>query len=305
MLIKFHIVRYLDTIVNTLLHMRQQMNQNLPFLVYNILKEFDPDRKGFMPRSRFYKAAYLIHKRLKKRRIETGLPWCWYIWGPEVQMDLVPGEDVLYRYEHEEGGEDDITIMFYIPTRQPPQTSEKDAAAILYEIRGLAKQNPPLKTLLQEIYSDPPKKVLRVFKDFEEMLVGDITKDLINGYLDQIGKSFSEDEFGEILDDYLRLDSLMRFLAERGLVILKEHLQLVRDFRVILATKASALFNENVPSDWIEGRFALAEKRLAEFRPALERTESELYARLHIPDVEVRKYTAKLMETSLELSKEV
>jgi hypothetical protein len=279
------------------------MNQNLPFLVYHILKEFDPDRKGFMPKSRFYKAAYLIHNKLKKRRIETGLPWCWYIWGPEVQMDMVPGEGEIYRYE---GGPDEYsTKIHHLPVRQPPQTSQTDGAAILHEIRALNREKPSIETLVKEVYSDPPKKVLRVFKDFEELLDGEITKDIINGYLDQIGKSFSEDEFGEILDDYLRLDSLMRFLAERDINILKENLQFVRDFRIILATKASAIFNENVPKDWIEGRLALAEERLAKFKLLLERAESELHTKLYVPDVEVRKYTAKLMEASLELSKEV
>jgi hypothetical protein len=282
------------------------MNQNLPFMVYNILKEFDPDQKGFMPLSRFYKSAYLVHKRLKKRKIESGLPWSWYIYGPEVEMSMVPGEGVLYRYEG--AGQGYGTKVFHIPQRQPLRTEPKAEAAILYEVKALAKEKPSLESLLKEVYDNPPKKVLRVFKDFDDILeaLGEkATKGVIDGYLDQIGKLYSDEEFGEMLDDYLRLDSLVRFLAERDMNALRDHKQLVHDFRVILATKASALFNENVPDDWKTGRIALAERRLAEFEPVLEREEAELYANLHIPSMEMRKYTARLMETSLALTKEV
>ena len=46
-------------------------------------------------------------------------------------------------------------------------------------------------------------------------------------------------------------------------------------------------------------------KGMCQFEPVLEREEAELYANLHIPSMEMRKYTARLMETSLALTKEV
>jgi hypothetical protein len=255
------------------------MHQNLPFTIWNILKEFDPEKKGYLPRTRFYKISYIIHTRLKRRNIQTGLPWCWYIYGPEVQIDYIPPE--IYVSEDRPDG----TRLYYgiEPKNRPPE--KKDQPAIMHEIKALQRKHPRTDELIRDIYTNPPKKVLSLLKEYDDLMEslkhgqsvieGDHAPLLIS-QLDRIERSYSEKDFGEMYSEFLRLDDLIRLSMKDRPGKIGELGPVIHSFREIVATKASALFNENVPDEFIESRMALMKRRLDAYKPALDKLESAL-----------------------------
>jgi hypothetical protein len=255
------------------------MHQNLPFTVWNILREFDPEKKGYLSKARFYKISYLIHTRLKKRRIQTGLPWCWYIYGPEIPLDYLP-PGILLSEDRPDG-----TRFFAGPEPRGNLPEPKDKAAILHEIQALHRKNPRTEDLIREIYTDPPKKVLSLLKEYDDLveslkhgqsvIEGDHASLLIS-QLDRIEKSYSERDFGEMYAEFLRLDDLIRLSMKNCPGKIGELGPVIHSFREIVATKASALFNENVPDEFIESRMALMRQRLDAYKPALDKMESTL-----------------------------
>ena len=281
------------------------MHQNLPFTVWNLLRAFDPDKKGYVSKTRFYKLSYLVHTKLKKRKIQTGLPWCWYIYGPEVQIKYIPPS--IYTSEEKPDG----TRLFFgaEPKDCPPEP--KDRAAILYEISALQKRHPRTDELVKEIYADPPKNVLSLLKDYDD-LVNSIGKGqtmvdgghvpIIISQLDRIEKSYSEDAFGEMYPEFLRLDDMIRLSMHNRPGRIGEIGQTIHLFREIVATKASALFNENLPREFADERMDLLRTRLDAFKPLLNELESDLLKDIPLTEGD-RKHTGELAKVALTIAK--
>jgi len=149
----------------------------------------------------------------------------------------------------------------------------------------LQRKHPRTDELIKEIYSNPPKKVLSLLKEYDDLMEslkhgqsvieGDHAPILIN-QLDRIEKSYSEQDFGEMYSEFLRLDDLIRLSMKNRPGKIGELGPIIHSFREIVATKASALFNENVPEEFIESRMALMRQRLDAYKPALDQLETAL-----------------------------
>lgn len=276
------------------------MNDRLPYFIYSLLKQFDPDKKGYMTKTRFYKTAYIIHKNLQKRKTDVGLPWCWYIYGPEVQLRYVP--EYVYRLE---GSEDDSTKLFF---GEQPKVVIKEKAAIDYEIQSLYKEFPKTEDLIKSVYEKAPKKMLLLFFEFEELMrdleheQGPMSVEKAKWVIqkiDEIRKNYSKEEFAELYPEFLDFDDMLRQVLDMKPDALKQLRPLMTKFRELVATKASILFNENLPEDWKAERKALFERRLSEFRPILM-TESNKYQKQWN---ERDPSSRKLMSVAFEVAK--
>ncbi|MBM4250124.1 MAG: hypothetical protein FJ149_12020 [Euryarchaeota archaeon] len=282
------------------------MHRNLPFTVWNLLREFDPDRKGYLSATRFYKASYLLHRKLKQRRIQTGLPWCWYIYGPEVRMDLIPAE-IYIREERPDG------TRYYFgaePGSQEPEPGTR--APILYEIRALHKKRLGTGDMVREIYKNPPKKMLSLLKEYEDLvdsleqgqtLIGGDLSALMLARLDRIERSYSEEDFGEMYAEFLRLDDLLRLLLRDRPERIRQLGGTIHSFRELVATKASALFNENLPEGFAGERMELMRRRLEAFRPGLDALEKNLLKDIPRKDGD-RRHTAGLARAASIVTRE-
>lgn len=287
------------------------MSELLDFTVYNLLKEFDPKNEGFLPRSRFYKAIYLLHSRLKKRKIDISLPWCWYKFGPEIQEQYISKD--VFRISATGPDADERYRLYYGKEPRAKGIQDKDKQAILNEIRKLNKEHWSTDKLIDEVYKKAPYKMLKTFKDLEDYLKKELRPrngltpkgiETIMAYLDDIHQNYRKEEFLEIFDEYLRIDDLVRITLEHLHERLDDLIPLLIRFREMIATKASILFNENLPDDWVNERETLLNERISAFRPDLDLFEKETFKEYSKCVPGDNRYSKMLLEVSYDMSKE-
>jgi len=287
------------------------MSELLDFTVYHLLHEFDPENKGFMPRARFYKALYLLDDRLKKRKIDIALPWCWYKFGPQVQERFITSS--VFRLS---ASSPDLNEKYKVYFGKEPRTKglpEKETAAIMNEIRKMNKEHLSTDKMVELVYAKAPRKMLRTFKELEDHFKNEIlgSKEIsqenltkIVNFLDDIQRNYRKDEFAEMFEEYLRFDEALRMTLDNFPSRLKDINELLMKFRELIATKASLLFNENLPEDWIKERQAGLEERLSQFRTELDAYERTVLREMAKDQHEPNKHSRMLLEIGYDLTKE-
>ena len=274
----------------------------LSYTIYNLLKSFDADKRGFMPLARFYKASYLVHKKLKKEYdLNIGLPWYWFKFGPCVEMEYCP--DSVW----EIGQRDDNRKIFY--RDEPPyldNNSEK-YELILETIKPLKYHETDKLTKLA--YEDLSNSFLTNFLELERIFFKyrpdiESIKDKICDLMNKISIDFPVDDYNSFYVLFLRFEDVFQILCENNINYLKSHMNLVERFREIVVTNASLLHHENLPRIWEEKKENELDNHIRNFKEEFVNIEQEIFLNIYRPKDKSNKHLRKLFEISHSIAKE-
>jgi hypothetical protein len=225
------------------------------YAAYNLLHEFDPEKKGFLSKARFYKAIYVLNQRLKKRKIDIRLPWRWYIFGPVVELEQIDQSVFMASTEQSAEREEDEpkTHIFY--NERPDVTGLETATktAIDYEIRRLAKENPSTRELINIVYGGAPIPFIPLLKNYDDWIHSDgVGKDAF-GQFDrmrlQLIAKYPRDFFPQSYGVFLRLLDFTERDLSSSKPDIGELADLARQSRSMMGQGFSTKFYEYVAED--------------------------------------------------------
>lgn len=288
-----------------------ESSERLAFTIYFILKMFDPEKKGYLSLVRFYKVAYSIHRRLKKKLgINTGLPWYWYRFGPVVALNYCPNK-VMEIKEAYPYPTDEQRIYFKKMPRVVllPDEEVQSIQSVIKELRNEYLTTPEMVDIA---YSDLEVDFLEKFRDFEEMVNNfnikvafrkDFRKNVLYK-LDEIAKTYPGEGFEKIFGLFLRLEEVLRIVCEHNPKYLFSHKRLLQDFRELVVINASYIFCENMPSDWISNQQEKLHLKKREFETDFLEVEKEVFIKIYKRGDDRSGYGKKLMEISRMMMEE-
>lgn len=288
-------------------------NPLLKYTVEALLVEANPSGVPFFRKTHLYKALFLLHQNLKKREIDLGLPYCWYLHGPLIEATtfeeqtgtplagyLQPdGATTPVRHAHDAGlaeGEKQVVL--------------KEIRKILGKYRSGSRWEEGYGTrLVGEAYKLAPFPYQRTFKrEYLDYLVSlsneprlyDCAYDLISRnllrFLDTLIKQFPENEMSEVLDTYLEWDDTARLFVE-----IREPLDgLSKQYWEIFCSLLRVRKNENVSAEIIERWERSFVQDLPMYDHDLETAHEEALGRLEqdrppAPDPEIDPIVRRLM----------
>ncbi len=271
--------------------------ERLAFTVYNILKQFDPNKKGFVSLTRFNKISYLVHKDVKEKLgINTGLPWHWYLFGPVTELSACPKET----YELRSFGEEQRVFYHQIPSaRNLPEEEKKAILSIIEDWREKYLKTPELVDL---VYDDLEIGFLKELKELDRVITskdeGSLPMDVLMSRLDSIRNLFPEEEYERSLPIFLKLDELTRVVLESDPEYLRSNQWMISDFRMAIVQKAAAMRFENLARDWESNQLEKYNSSLDEYEERLSEVEREIYTKVYKKSEDRHGYVRKLMEVS-------
>jgi hypothetical protein len=275
--------------------------ERLSFTIYNILRQLDPKKDGYISLTRFHKIAYLVHRDVQKKYgINTGLPWHWYLFGPVVELSECPSE--VYELKGYQGEEQRV---FFHSTPRAGKVPESEKRAILEVIDGWRDRYLKTPQIVDIVYGDLEVGFLKELKDLESA-IGNLPKDglvppsALLSELDRIRDLYPQEDYEESFAAFLRLDDLIRVLAESGPEALLSYQHLVVDFRKVIVQKAAAIYCENLGDDWRRAQNAEYFSQLDEFRCSLSEAERQVFTSVYRKREDKHGYSKRLMELSWE-----
>jgi len=287
-------------------------NPLLKYSVEALLVEANPVGGPLFRQTHLYKVLFLLHQSLKKREIDIGLPYCWYLHGPLIEATtfeeqtgtplasyLQPdGSTVPVCHVHDEG-----------PVDREKQIVLQEIKKILRKYRSKARWEEGYGArLVGDAYRLAPFSYQRTFKreylDYLTSLANEPwlcehAYDTISGnllqYLDTLVKQFPENEMNELLDTYLAWDDTARLLVE-----VHEPLDdLSNRYWEIFCSLLRVRKNENVLTEVVEQWERSFSQALPLYDHELETAHDEALGRLEqTPDKEIDPIVRRLMAYS-------
>jgi hypothetical protein len=279
----------------------QISKERLAFTLYHILHEFDPGKRGYLTHTRFNKIAYLIHKDIRDNlKINTGLPWHWYLFGSVVALEYCPS-DVYIKHEIEDGN----WRLFYGREPKTEHIPPDQQKQILERVRYWREKYLKTDDAIDIAYSDVEFPFLREIKRFSDSVEHTSTesKKAIVSQLDKMMEVYPEEHLVELTSIYLRLDNMLRIIANTDSAKVRNYSDMIEDFRKLTLLRLGVLVSENMPEAWIL-------EQTDEFARDKERFQSEFdeIERKIFRDIKEEKdktgYAKKLMEISWQMYSE-
>ncbi len=288
-------------------------NPLLKYSVEALLVEANPSGDQFFRKTHLYKALFLLHQNLKRREIDLGLPYCWYLHGPLIEATafeeqtgtpltgyLQPdGATAPVRHAHDAG-----------LTEGEKQVVLKEIRKILAKYRSGARWEEGYgDRLIDEAYKLAPFPYQRTFKreyidylatlshesQLYDYAYDQISRNLLR-YLDTLIKQFPENEMSDLLDTYLEWDDTARLFVE-----IREPLDgLSNQYWEIFCSLLRVQKNENVPVEIVDRWERSFTQELPIYDHNLETVHEEALERLeqgqtHTPDPEIDPIVRRLM----------
>jgi hypothetical protein len=285
----------------------------LKYAIEALLVEANPSGAPFFRQTHLYKALFLLHQNLKRRNIDLGLPYCWYLHGPLIEATafeeqtgtpltgyLQPdGATASVRHAHDAG-----------LTEGEKQVVLKEIQKVLGKYRnGAGWEEGYGDRLIGEAYKLAPFPYQRTFKreyidylatlsnepQFYDYAYDQISRNLLR-YLDTLIKQFPENEMSDLLDTYLVWDDTARLFVET-----REPLdELSNQYWGIFCSLLRVRKNENVPAEIIERWERIFTQDLPIYDQNLETVYEDALGRLerdqtHTPDPEIDPIVRRLM----------
>jgi len=280
---------------------KEEINkERLAFTLYHILRELDPSKRGYLTPTRFNKIAYLIHKDIEKNlRINTGLPWYWYLYGSVVPLEYCPSS--VYEKEELRDGE---WRIFY---RQQPKTvslPSQEQRQILSRIEYWRDKKLKTDEAIDLLYRDVEIPFLREIKKFSDSaahpqdfkaFIADKAK--LTLQLDKMLETYPDDKLSVLLPLFLRFDNTIRVLANTKGMGLAEQADLIEHFRKLVLVNLRATLCENMPEKWISDQSEVFSHALEQFSIEFEEAEHKVFCEMPTKE-DKTGYARKLMEIS-------
>lgn len=275
--------------------------ERLSFTVYNILKQLDPRKDGYVSLTRFHKIAYLVHRDVKEKHgINTGLPWHWYLFGPVVELGECPS--AIFELKGYPGEEQRV---FFHSSPKVTDVPENEKRAILEVIGGWRDRYLKTPQVVDIVYDDLEVGFLRELKNLETTIT-ELPRDkpkierTLFSKLDSIRNLYPQDDYEKSYAVFLRLDELVRVLAESDMEYLLSNPQLIVDFRRVIVQKASVIRCENLTESWRHAQNARYFSLLDEYTSSLSEAERQVFTSIYRKREDEYGYAKKLMELSWE-----
>lgn len=138
------------------------------YATFKILSGLDPNSEGFTPKSRYYKAIYLLDLNLKRNhKIDIQLPWRWYIYGPVVELDCIDRD--VYRLDPQTGDVDDEFRSKLMFGNEPKADAPLEVIrAVDYEVGKICDRHPSVMELVDQSYKTAELPFIQILKKYDD-----------------------------------------------------------------------------------------------------------------------------------------
>lgn len=279
----------------------QEGNERLAFTLYHILREFDPNKQGYITSTRFNKIAYLIHKDIEQKNdLNTGLPWHWYLFGSVVALEYCP-PDVYVKKEVRRGD----WRLFYGKEPKTRHLPSGQQSQILERVRYWHDKYLKTEEAIERAYSDVDIPFFGEIKAFSDYIgqAGKKPPESISLRLDRVMATYPEEQLRDLTSTYLRLDNLLRLIARAGPSEVRRFSSLVEDFRKLTLLELGVVISENMPEAWILRQSDEFARNLERFRAEFDEHERKVFLEMK-EEKDKTGYAKRLMEISWEMYSE-
>ena len=144
------------------------------YATYKILVGLDPNSEGYTPKSRYYKAIYLLNYKLLKRKINICLPWRWYIYGPIVELDCI--DKSVYKLDPQTGPlENEFKSKLMFGDEPKPEAPREVITAVDYEIKQICDAHPGVMELVDLSYETAELPFIKNLKKYDDTISSNFT----------------------------------------------------------------------------------------------------------------------------------
>lgn len=201
------------------------------FLLYEIISQMRSRLEKQLPKTEFYKIAYVSDRELRELDIDVGLPTHWYQFGPELYRQ----EPVIYEFESAEDWDGDRTILREGVSEDSFQHLNGDRD----RIREVARQE---VSRFRDTYSTTesknyaydryaPTEFINVFDEFRQQIntyagsdseslsnfgSGRERSEILSERLHDLVRTYPTDKYTGMHDAFLQWESISQQLARLG-----------------------------------------------------------------------------------------
>jgi hypothetical protein len=279
----------------------QEGNERLAFTLYHILREFDPNKQGYLTKTRFNKIAYLIHKDIEQNHdLNTGLPWYWYLFGSVVALEFCPQE--VYVKEEIRRGD---WRLYYGKEPKTGHLPSDQQSQILERVRYWHDKYLKTEEAIERAYSDVDIPFFGEIKDFSDYIgrAGKEPSESISLRLDRVMATYPEEQLRDLTSTYLRLDNMLRLIARAEPTKVCQFSSIVEDFRKLTLLRLGVVVSENMPEAWILRQSDEFARDLERFRTEFVELERKVFLEMR-EEKDKTGYAKRLMEISWEMYSE-
>ncbi|OUJ18870.1 hypothetical protein AMET1_0521 [Methanonatronarchaeum thermophilum] len=281
-------------------------NRLLKYSIESLLEEIDPERKGYVSTTRFFKLIFLVHKKLQEKNINIGLPYFWYLYGPVCIEKKLPEGDYVKR----KGS--------YLPTKHKKEPSKKVEKKIQRTIEKISHDYKGTKTdeIVDNVYQKyAPYEFQLNFRKFRGILnvkemdvamefAGKENRNkILIEKLDQMLHSFPEEDFREIYNQFLQWENVMRYLADKGFNT--EEKKFMKDFSdkfwelfcKLLRIKKYSKIDKYIIKKW---KNSFKQKDFEEYKFDIQKFKNKFYTEMYKPRNEFKSERKTYKKTVYE-----
>ncbi len=191
------------------------------YATYKVLHALDESKEGYVPKSRYYKAIYLVSHNLMSKGIDICLPWRWYIYGPVVELDCI--DDGAFSLEVMPGDADDETKDRLFYGEKPAVDAPFDIVRIVNnEVKAVCANNPKLYRLLDKAYKTAPLSFIQILRHYDDSIQSNFKRftrepTVINRNDDlrhDLVRNFPIEPYRSMYDSFLRVLELIRVVKD-------------------------------------------------------------------------------------------
>lgn len=187
------------------------------YATYKVLHALDESKGGYVPKSRYYKAIYLVSYNLMSREIDICLPWRWYIYGPIVELDCIDNGAFSLEVMPGDANDEAKDRLFY---GEEPQVDApyEIVRSVDNEVKAVCANKPKSYILLDKAYNTAPLPFIQVLRHYDDNIRSYFKKfncdpTVINRNEDlryDLIREFPIEPYRPMYDSFLRVLELIR-----------------------------------------------------------------------------------------------
>jgi len=275
------------------------------YTIYCLLRHLDPDRRGFITRTRLNKASYIVNNELKEKHgIDPRLPWFWYKHGPMLgitnaqleEMDLVTIEETKTGVRLFYGKEPDHIAL--------PKNIQDTIIRVIRSIMYISTDD-----MVDRAYKDRP--FLNQFRNFEKMITNYSKEhimilDFSSAFKESVmnlERLYPEGDLEDTFRTFLRFNGIMRIVSKTKPDFVKNMPDKVINMRELESINASYIYFNQMTSQWVLHEQEELQRKIKEYNKQLSVVEETVFSKVYQKAKEKDQLSNKLKEISLEIGK--
>lgn len=254
------------------------------YATYKVLYLLDERREGYAPKSRYYKAIFLVSHTLLCRGIDICLPWRWYMYGPVVELDFVDSSTYSMEKVPSNSNDEPEDRLFYgkEPQVEVPFEIERAVDNVIKEICG---GRPRLPKLLDQAYLRAPHPFINVLRTYDDTVQSSLQQftlrsevlNKIENNRQDLSYKFPLELYRPMYDSVLGVLELIRNVRDKATFDIIKPAECSKQMRRALAHGFSKDFHGHLPTYRVEGIMTEYEQWIEKFDDFVFNKEREFY----------------------------